>query len=82
MIESIEEGSDNMTTVEARKLERKLEEKGNLRINHATAEALFDIRARRLVRMTGKKALKIIRSGKCGNNEHWPELISFASILK
>ena len=71
-----------MTTVEARKLERKLEEKGSLRINYATAEALFDRRARRLVKMTGKKALSVIRSGKCGKNEHWPELISFASLLK
>ena len=71
-----------MTDIQARKLERKLEEDGRLRVDYATAEALFDKRARRLVRMSGKKALKAIRSGKCGESEHWPELISFASLLK
>jgi hypothetical protein len=71
-----------MTTVEARKLERKLEEKGSLRISHDTAEALFDSRARRLVRLSGNEAKKRIRSGKCGKNQNWTELISFASLLK
>jgi len=71
----------NMSPATAKQLEQKLEDKGTLHLGRERATALFDYRARKLVRMSGKEALKRIRAGKCGQNPAWMELTAFAALL-
>lgn len=71
-----------MSSQEAVQLEHRLEEKGTLSLTQSEAEGLFDHRARRLVGMSGKRALRRIRAGKCGSNLAWEELTVFSALLK
>lgn len=71
-----------MTAQAAAQLERRLEEEGTLSLSPIQAKNLFDARARKLVRMSGKQALKRIRAGKCGSNLAWSELTVLSALLK
>jgi hypothetical protein len=71
-----------MSLQEAAQLEQQLEDTGTLSLTQSEAQGLFDYRARKLVRMSGKRALKRIRSGKCGPNLAWAELAVFSALLK
>jgi len=71
----------NMSPAIAKQLEKRLEDTGTLHLGPNRAMALFDYRARRLVKMSGKDALKRIRAGKCGQNPAWMELTAFAALL-
>lgn len=70
-----------MSPVAAQKLEKKLEDTGTLHLGRERAMALFNYRARKLVRLSGREALKRIRTGKCGQNPAWMELTAFAALL-
>lgn len=70
-----------MSPAAAKELESELEAKGTLRLSKTQAVALFDYRARKLVRLSGTEALKRIRAGKCGKNPAWMELTVFSSLL-
>jgi hypothetical protein len=70
-----------MSPATAQQLEEELEDKGTLRLSKNKAAALFDYRARKLVRLSGKDALKRIRTGKCGKNPAWMELTVFSTLL-
>ncbi len=71
-----------MSPVAAERLEKQLEDTGTLHLGQERAKALFHYRARRLVRMSGKDALKRIRAGRCGKNPAWTELTLFATLLR
>ena len=71
-----------MTAQAAAQLEQRLEKEGTLSLTSSQAEGLFDARARKLVKMSGKNALKRIRAGKCGSNLAWTELTVLSARLK
>ena len=71
-----------MTAQAAARLEERLEKEGSLSLTPGQAEDLFDARARKLVKMSGKDALKRIRTGKCGSSLAWTELTVLSAILK
>lgn len=71
-----------MSSQQAAQLEQRLEDTGTLSLTQSEAEGLFDHRARKLVKMSGKDALKRIRAGKCGSNLAWEELSVFSALLK
>jgi hypothetical protein len=71
-----------MSPVVAERLEKQLEDTGTLHLSRDKAKALFDYRARKLVNMSGKDALKRIRGGKYRLNGAWMELASFASLFQ
>lgn len=71
-----------MSAAAAAQLEHQLEDTGTLSLTRSQAKGLFDSRARKLVRMSGERALKRIRSGKCGSNPAWMELTVFSALLK
>ncbi|HTU43277.1 MAG TPA: hypothetical protein VMF10_16330 [Candidatus Aquilonibacter sp.] len=71
-----------MTAQAAAQLEKRLEREGSVSLAPGQAEGLFDARARKLVKMSGKAALKRIRAGKCGSNLAWTELTVLSALLK
>ena len=72
----------NRAMTALQKYESNLAEKGTVKLSHRQAEKLFDAKARKLVRMSGKRALKRIRDGKCGPNLAWTELTLFSIIVR
>jgi hypothetical protein len=69
-----------MTTLE--KYESAVNSRVAVKLSRKQAEEVFDARARKLVKMSGKKALKRIRNGKCGPNLGWSELTLFSSLIR
>jgi hypothetical protein len=64
------------------KYEIALEKRGSVKLSRKQAEVVFDARARKLVKMSGKRALKRIRKGKCGPDLAWSELTLFATAMR
>jgi hypothetical protein len=69
-----------MTAIE--KYEAAITRRVTVKLSRKEAKEVFDARARKLVRMSGEKALKKIKKGKCGPNLAWSELILFASLVQ
>ena len=67
----------------AAKYEQELERTGML---HFTKDedfaAYFDAQARKLVGLSGRQALKRIRSGRPGDDLHWASLTLLATLFK
>jgi hypothetical protein len=55
---------------------------GLVRLSSAGFPKYFDSRARTLVRLSGSKALKRIRSGKAGSNLAWTELRLLSTLFR
>ena len=64
------------------KYEIALEKRGSVKLSRKQAEVVFDARARKLVKMSGKRALMRIRKGKCGPDLAWSELTLFATAMR
>lgn len=63
-------------------IEEQLEDEGVVSLNDSEVTEFFDSRARRLVNMSGGRALKRIRAGKCGPDLAWSELTLLSALLK
>jgi len=55
---------------------------GLVRLSSADLLRYFDTRARALVRLSGGKALKRIRSGRAGSDLAWTELRLLSTLLR
>jgi hypothetical protein len=63
-------------------LEDKLESQGFVSMNEAAFQGFFVTQARKLVRLSGKDALKKIRAGKAGNDLAWTELTLLVTLIR
>jgi hypothetical protein len=63
-------------------IEDKLGTKGSVSLNKDKFEQFFDAKARQLVKLSGKDALRRIRSGKAGLDLAWTELKLLAPLLR
>ncbi|PYS29894.1 MAG: hypothetical protein DMG11_07350 [Acidobacteria bacterium] len=67
----------------AAKYEEELQRTGKLHFtNDEDFAAYFDAQARKLVGMSGRQALKRIRSGTRGDDLHWASLTLLATLFK
>ena len=67
----------------AAKYEKELERTGKLHFaNDQEFAAYFDAQARKLVGMSGRQALRRIRSGSPGDDLHWASLTLLATLFK
>lgn len=71
-----------MSPAVAAQLEQKLDSKGTVSLTQSEIEGYFHFRAKKLLRKSGKDALKLIRSGKCGHSPAWTELTSLATLIR
>lgn len=61
---------------------RQPETNGDVRFNQDELRAFFDAQARQNVGLSGKVALKRIRSGKGGSNLAWTELVLLSTLFE
>jgi hypothetical protein len=63
-------------------IEDKLGTDGSVSLSKEKFEQFFDAKARKLVKLSGKDALKKIESGKAGLDLRWTELKLLAPLLR